>query len=408
MLDRFHHPIICPADCAEPRRQIPHGLVVDRIDLEVVATHYSSHSTPLVEPDVLVPVEHVVTDDGVIHRSNLGRDVLDERPTQRDVEHLDASAYRQHRCLPPGCATDQLDLELITVEVHAVHRVESPASVPLGLDVTPAGKHETIDTIEEIVHVVVGNRGEEDRHATGSEHRIGVGVLQRVSFQLAPRRRDDTGTRGDADDRAHGHNAREHRLENIALENIALHGFTARTSLAPDNVVPSAAVGTVERPYRPLRRFSIMQVEVSNMIIVAGIDDTPHSVCVVEHGLRQAKLQNAELHIVHVFHLPPTVTAGYGIFPVDVEKLETAERTRVWDQVRSQVEGSDVEVLRVDLEGYPPDTLVAYVENVRADLLVVGTRGRGEIASIFLGSTSHRAIHLAHCDVLVVKPDRAA
>jgi nucleotide-binding universal stress UspA family protein len=151
-----------------------------------------------------------------------------------------------------------------------------------------------------------------------------------------------------------------------------------------------------------------MQVEVSNMIIVVGIDDTPHSVCVIEHGLRQAKLQNAELHIVHVFHLPPTVTAGYGIFPVDVQKLAAAERARVWEQVQGHVDRSGLEVQRVDLEGYPPDTLVHYVENVGASLLVVGTRGRGELASMILGSTSHRAIHLAHCDVLVVKPDRPA
>jgi nucleotide-binding universal stress UspA family protein len=61
-------------------------------------------------------------------------------------------------------------------------------------------------------------------------------------------------------------------------------------------------------------------------------------------------------------------------------------------------------VSRVDLDGYPPDALVGYAEEVAASLLVVGTRGRGEIAALFLGSTSHRAIHLAKCDVLVVRP----
>jgi nucleotide-binding universal stress UspA family protein len=63
-----------------------------------------------------------------------------------------------------------------------------------------------------------------------------------------------------------------------------------------------------------------------------------------------------------------------------------------------------VPVERVDLDGYPPDTLVAYADDAAASLLVVGTRGRGELASLILGSTSHRALHLAKCDVLVVKP----
>jgi nucleotide-binding universal stress UspA family protein len=61
-------------------------------------------------------------------------------------------------------------------------------------------------------------------------------------------------------------------------------------------------------------------------------------------------------------------------------------------------------VTKVDLDGYPPDTLSSYATEVEAELLVLGTRGRGELASLILGSTSHRALHLATCDVLVVKP----
>ena len=50
---------------------------------------------------------------------------------------------------------------------------------------------------------------------------------------------------------------------------------------------------------------------------------------------------------------------------------------------------------------------MAYAKDARASLLVVGTRGRGELGALILGSTSHRAIHLASCDVLVVKRDQS-
>lgn len=143
------------------------------------------------------------------------------------------------------------------------------------------------------------------------------------------------------------------------------------------------------------------------MIIVVGIDDTGHSTLVLEHAIEEARLRGAELHVVHVFHLPATVTSGYGIFPVDVDRLATAERQRVWGLVEGHLERGNVPIERVDLEGYPPDALVAYVKNVKAGLLIVGTRGRGELASMVLGSTSHRAIHLSPCDVLVVKPTPA-
>jgi len=140
------------------------------------------------------------------------------------------------------------------------------------------------------------------------------------------------------------------------------------------------------------------------MIIVVGVDDTEHSIKVLEHAIQVAQQRQAMLHVVHVFHLPPTVTAGYGIFPVDVDKLAAAERRRVWEPLQGHLARAHVPVETVNLEGYPPDALVAYVKNVAAGLLVVGTRGRGELASMVLGSTSHRAIHLSPCDVLVVKP----
>jgi nucleotide-binding universal stress UspA family protein len=80
------------------------------------------------------------------------------------------------------------------------------------------------------------------------------------------------------------------------------------------------------------------------------------------------------------------------------------ERAGIWAQVNAQLDESGVDVTRVDLDGYPPDALVTYCQDVDASLLVVGTRGRGDFASIILGSTSHRAIQVSKCDVLVVKP----
>jgi nucleotide-binding universal stress UspA family protein len=54
------------------------------------------------------------------------------------------------------------------------------------------------------------------------------------------------------------------------------------------------------------------------------------------------------------------------------------------------------------------EALVQYADGVAASLLVVGTRGRGDFASLILGSTSHRAIQLSKCDVLVVKAPKQA
>lgn len=135
------------------------------------------------------------------------------------------------------------------------------------------------------------------------------------------------------------------------------------------------------------------------MSIVAGVDESDMSKLVVARAIEEAGRRETDLHIVHVSYLPvPYTEVAY-----DWSTLVEAQKSAVWAGIDPVLEGLDVTVEKVDLEGYPPDTLVEYASEVGADLLVVGTRGRGEIASLVLGSTSHRAIHLAHCDVLVVK-----
>lgn len=135
------------------------------------------------------------------------------------------------------------------------------------------------------------------------------------------------------------------------------------------------------------------------MSIVAGVDESEISKLVVEKAIEEARWRDTDLHVVHVSYLPvPYTEVAY-----DWTTLVEAQKAAVWSGIDPVIEGAEIPVEKVDLDGYPPDTLVEYASELGAGLLVVGTRGRGEIASLVLGSTSHRAIHLAQCDVLVVK-----
>ena len=105
------------------------------------------------------------------------------------------------------------------------------------------------------------------------------------------------------------------------------------------------------------------------------------------------------MHVVHVAYVPVV----YSDVPMDLSEFVESERQAVWSSIGQMIDALGIEVERVDLDGYPPDALVAYADEVGASLLVLGTRGRGELASLILGSTAHRAIQQANCDVLVAK-----
>jgi nucleotide-binding universal stress UspA family protein len=138
------------------------------------------------------------------------------------------------------------------------------------------------------------------------------------------------------------------------------------------------------------------------MVVVAGVDSSDQAVKVLGRAIDEARRREAPLHVVHVFN-PPMI---YMEVPIDMGEIAEGERRAVWSQLEPVLSGAGVPVTKVDLDGYPPDVLVAYATEVDASVLVLGTRGRGDFASLILGSTSHRAIQLATCDVLVVKPDQ--
>ncbi len=135
------------------------------------------------------------------------------------------------------------------------------------------------------------------------------------------------------------------------------------------------------------------------MSVVVGVDESDTSLAVLKRAAEQARMRGEDLQVVHVAQVPLL----WADMPVNPRTVMEGQRAAVWSVIEPVMATLDVASQKVDLEGYPPDELVRFASETSASVLVVGTRGRGEIASLVLGSTSHRAIHEAACDVLVVK-----
>ncbi len=141
----------------------------------------------------------------------------------------------------------------------------------------------------------------------------------------------------------------------------------------------------------------------AGLTIVVGVDDGTASRVALRRACALAADLEADLHAVFVSHVPATVLAAMSGLPTIGDDFAAAQRDNVWKEVEPVLAGCERPTTRVDLEGYPPDALVGYAEEVGADLMVVGSRGRGGLASLVLGSTSHRVVNHASCDVLVVR-----
>ncbi len=117
-----------------------------------------------------------------------------------------------------------------------------------------------------------------------------------------------------------------------------------------------------------------------------------------------ARDSGAELVICHVSP-PPIIAAGEGVF-VDVPTGETEQMTVRLEQVKPN--DPSVRVAHRLLRGDPASEIVKLADGTAADLIVLGTHGRGGLARLLMGSVAEAVMRKARCPVVTVKALRSA
>ena len=140
--------------------------------------------------------------------------------------------------------------------------------------------------------------------------------------------------------------------------------------------------------------------------IVIATDGSPSAREALEFGLELAVEQDAEPIVVHVAPaldvLPASSFGMPGALPHELTQHDRA----LLEEAASFAAEEGVEAKTELLIGDPVDEIVAYADSIDADLIVVGSRGRGAVASALLGSVSRGVLHEARRPVLVVRHAR--
>jgi nucleotide-binding universal stress UspA family protein len=142
--------------------------------------------------------------------------------------------------------------------------------------------------------------------------------------------------------------------------------------------------------------------------IVVGVDGSANSKKALEFACGIAAKYGASLHLVH-FAQP--LTSDHALTLGAASVLASGTRADLTKVGRSVVGAAkDLAKSRgctnVTTEvtfGDPARGIIDSARSLPADMIVLGSRGLGELSGMLLGSVSHKVSHLAPCTCVVVK-----
>jgi nucleotide-binding universal stress UspA family protein len=140
--------------------------------------------------------------------------------------------------------------------------------------------------------------------------------------------------------------------------------------------------------------------------VVVGIDGSPNSEPAIAVAFEEASLRGVPLVAVHAWNdVTYEDTRGTVRVLTQPDALEGGEERLLTERLAGWPEKyPDVEIRRLLVRDRPRHALLEASET--AQLVVVGSHGRGGFTGMLLGSTSQALVQHAPCPVLVVRPER--
>jgi len=138
--------------------------------------------------------------------------------------------------------------------------------------------------------------------------------------------------------------------------------------------------------------------------ILTAIDFSEITEAVVNYSIKFAKSNNSSIRLLHVAE-PPSAFLGDDFGPQVVRdvKADTIKKDhRQLEKCTQLILAEGLEVKPILVQGSTVEIIIEQAEKSNADIIILGSHGRGVIASAIMGSTCQGLIQKSKCPVLVV------
>ena len=142
--------------------------------------------------------------------------------------------------------------------------------------------------------------------------------------------------------------------------------------------------------------------------ILVAVDGSKGAEQALDYGAKLQQLCGGELLILTVYRHHSLLEASLSMVrpeepPENLDDVMREHAKQVAEEAKELASKAGAETVRAFVKNGPPArTIVAFAEEHKADLIIVGSRGLGDLEGYLLGSVSHKVTSLADCPVMVV------
>lgn len=142
--------------------------------------------------------------------------------------------------------------------------------------------------------------------------------------------------------------------------------------------------------------------------IAVPFDFSEYAEAALDFAVQIGVKTKAEIKLIHVIEYPLATTFNVTgeIEEYDpMDKIFTLELiNKAKEKMKAAIAGFDnkVKIDQVILMGNPYDGITSQIEEIQADLIVMGTKGATGLKELFVGSNTEKIVRNAHCPVISI------